>query len=664
MRSNPKRLANLLFVAMCIQISLWLTLRTISSNFPGEVNYFRLCLSVGAASVATLLALSEAIARKRAIPRDVAGRLLMIGSLLASALPWSDHFVSASPSESGVGFLIFSSTFAILFLGLLVRIYLVSRCLTGVFRQELVSVLVPSAFTGFTIFGLMVLREAFPRWIPRDAGVVVAATLVLGISYAICSKKIFDARFFLRRALKYFSVAVCVGISSSLIHTLFAPLLPGWLLFGVVGVGAVGVYAAVEPWLEQLLFRRPALEVARHALHRVARTCLAEPQLVTEASEVLGDWADSSFHILTPTPEPPSYTLIHLKPEDPVIADLQAVRWITPERLHREPPSEAHSRLLAFLEDNLLSVAVASEGSDPPVILAAQRRSSLRPFTYPEIKNLLEFSAVLQLALARVRLVETAMHADRLSVVGIVGATLAHEIRNPLHAIRTFAEMLPAHYDQPNFRHRFAHMVGDEVSRIDHLVSQLAQMASPRRPSLAPANFNAVVEASLDLVRLSLERKGITIEAHLDADPSPFPTDASLARQVILNLCLNAGHALADQPGPRWIRVSTASTDDGIRLTVSDNGPGLPSAIQARLFQRFVSLSDRGLGLGLTISREAMVSLGGSLQYDAASSSASGGTVFHARFPLLEEEPNPESKGIAPFSLAPATRAPADAVPA
>jgi signal transduction histidine kinase len=432
-----------------------------------------------------------------------------------------------------------------------------------------------------------------------------------------------------------------------------------------MGMGAVGVYAAVEPLLERWLFRRPSLEAARASLHRVARTCLAEAQLVDEAANVLGEWADSSFHIITPTPEPPSYALIHLKPEDPVIADLRAARWITPERLHREPHTAAHERLVSFLSQNLLSVAVISEGSDPPVILAAQRRSSLRPFTYPEIKNLFEFSAVVQLALARVRLVQAAMHADRLSVVGIVGATLAHEIRNPLHAIRTFAEMLPSHYERPDFRHQFSQTIGHEVSRIDHLVSQLAQMASPRRPSLAPANFNEVVEASLDLVRLSLERKGITIEAHLHADASPFSTDATLVRQVILNLCLNAGHALADQSGPRWVRVSTASTDDGIRLTVSDNGPGLPSAIQARLFQRFVSMSDRGLGLGLTICREAMLSLGGSLQYDAASSAASGGTVFHAGFPFpADSDPAADSADVAPFSLAPSSRAPAGAVPA
>jgi signal transduction histidine kinase len=547
----------------------------------------------------------------------------------------------------------------------LVRIHLISKRLRNVFRQELVSVLVPSALAGFTIFGFMILREAFPAWISKDAGVMVAATLVAGVCYAICSKKIFDARFFLRRALKYFAVAICVGISSSSLHALLLTLLPTWLLFGVMGVGAVGVYAAVEPLLERWLFRRPSLEAARASLHRVARTCLAEAQLVDEAANVLGEWADSSFHIITPTPEPPSYALIHLKPEDPVIADLRAARWITPERLHREPHTAAHERLVRFLSQNLLSVAVISEGSDPPVILAAQRRSSLRPFTYPEIKNLLEFSAIIQLALARVRLVQAAMHADRLSVVGIVGATLAHEIRNPLHAIRTFAEMLPSHYERPDFRHQFSQTIGHEVSRIDHLVSQLAQMASPRRPSLAPANFNEVVEASLDLVRLSLERKGIAIEAHLHADPSPFSTDATLVRQVILNLCLNAGHALADQSGPRWIRVSTASSDDGIRLTVSDNGPGLPSAVQARLFQRFVSLSDRGLGLGLTICREAMLSLGGSLQYDAASSAASGGTVFHAGFPFpADSDPAADSADVAPFSLAPSSHSAARAIAA
>ena len=558
--------------------------------------------------------------------------------------------------------MIFSASAMLCFLGLVVRAFCRSKTLTGAAREELAAVLVPAALAGAIVFISMIARQIAPSLVPRDTDVFITALLWVSVCFAIASRKIFDARFFLRRLLKYFAIGMTVGLAIALLHSFLFPLLPIWLLFGVMGVGAVGVYAAVEPLLERWLFRRPAVEAARSALHRVARTCLAEAHLIDEASNVLGDWADCSVYLITPTPEPTSHALIHLKPEDPVITDLQAARWITPERLHREPHSEARERLVAFLDQNLLSAAVISEGSDPPVILATQRRPSLRPITYPEICTLLEFSAILQLALARVRLVETAMHADRLSVVGIVGATLAHEIRNPLHAIRTFAEMLPAHYDQPDFRHRFSHLIGDEISRIDHLISQLAQMASPRRPSLVPTDFNRVVEASLDLVRLSLERKGIRIESQLQPLPTPFPTDAALLRQVILNLCLNAGNAFADQPAPRWIRVATSSTGTGIRLTVSDNGPGLPSSIQARLFQRFVSLSDRGLGLGLTISREAMLSLGGTLQYDAAGSASSGGTVFHAILPFpADSDPAPESEGSAPVSLAPATRAPVGA---
>jgi hypothetical protein len=603
--------------------------------------------------------------------RQIVWRSRALIALLAliSIIPWLQWFIpSWSTAQNriyGDGYFAHCAAMITIYVTLAVKGLSFVKRAPKRRRFEFAYVSLGGTALGLAVTGTMLTTALFRYPASSRFSLTFVAIFSSSVAFGLLTQRLFGAERVSQAAAKNALIALSIAATSALLHFFFAPLLPVWLVFGVVGAGAVGVYAVVEPLLERALFRQPAVEVARHALHRVARTCLAEAQLVTEASEVLGDWADSSFHLITPNPEPPSHALIHLVPEDPVIADLQAIRWVTPERLQREPPNAARDRLAAFLERNLLSAAVISEGSDPPVILAAQRRSSFRPFTYPEIRNLFEFSAVVQLALARVRLVQAAMHADRLSVVGIVGATLAHEIRNPLHAIRTFAEMLPAHYDQPDFRHRFSRLIGDEVSRIDHLVSQLAQMASPRRPSLAPANFNGIVEASLDLVRLSLERKGITIEAHLHADASPFSTDATLVRQVILNLCLNAGHALVDQSGPRWIRVSTASSDDGIRLTVSDNGPGLPSAVQARLFQRFVSLSDRGLGLGLTICREAMLSLGGSLQYDAASSAASGGTVFHASFPFpADSDPAADSEEIAPFSLSPSTRAPAGAVPA
>jgi signal transduction histidine kinase len=627
---------------------------------------YRATISVGAFAPAFLWFLRLALEDLpwRSIFRRSAPLIALLTAI--SIIPWLEWFIPSSSTRLnrtyGDGYVVYAALMFVIYAGLCWKGVSFARKAPKRRRIEFVYASLGGSVLGLAIVGMMLLsvvRGAAPS---ANVSVILAGLFAACMMFGLSTQRLFGAEQVSRVAAKTVCIAATVGLAIALLHSFLFPLLPIWLLFGVMGVGAVGVYAAVEPLLERWLFRRPAVEAARSALHRVARTCLAEAHLIDEASNVLGDWADCSVYLITPTPEPTSHALIHLKPEDPVITDLQAARWITPERLHREPHSEARERLVAFLDQNLLSAAVISEGSDPPVILATQRRPSLRPITYPEICTLLEFSAILQLALARVRLVETAMHADRLSVVGIVGATLAHEIRNPLHAIRTFAEMLPAHYDQPDFRHRFSHLIGDEISRIDHLISQLAQMASPRRPSLVPTHFNRVVEASLDLVRLSLERKGIRIESQLQPLPNPFPTDAALLRQVILNLCLNAGNAFADQPAPRWIRVATSSTGTGIRLTVSDNGPGLPSSIQARLFQRFVSLSDRGLGLGLTISREAMLSLGGTLQYDAAGSASSGGTVFHAILPFpADSDPAPESEGSAPVSLAPATRAPVGA---
>jgi two-component system C4-dicarboxylate transport sensor histidine kinase DctB len=100
---------------------------------------------------------------------------------------------------------------------------------------------------------------------------------------------------------------------------------------------------------------------------------------------------------------------------------------------------------------------------------------------------------------------------------------------------------------------------------------------------------------------------------------------------VLFNLCLNAIQVLVDRPDPRWIRLATRNIAAGLELTVSDNGPGIPEALRNRLFQRFQSMSARGLGLGLSISREIMLSLGGGLEVDAHR--PGHGAVFRLVFP-------------------------------
>ncbi|MBL9204113.1 MAG: hypothetical protein JNN01_03465 [Opitutaceae bacterium] len=452
------------------------------------------------------------------------------------------------------------------------------------------------------------------------------------LAYSITTHKIFDAQYLFRITAYFLTLGAITTTLSLLLYESLQGTAPVLLIFSIVAASAIAVNRLIGTKLDKLFFNRPELSAARESVHKVARTALSEDRLKAELAATIGGWTETTVSVLSPEEGPSDGSALQsLGLDDPVFQALQELRWVTPERLQRERTSTSRALLQSYLETHHLGALVISTKEETPLVLAIGLRLSRRPFTYPEVQHLLEFASLSQLALTKVRLVEQAMHADRLVTVGVLGASLAHEIRNPLYAIKAFADLLADHYDRPEFRDQFRTMVGAEIVRIDELLSQLMRMASPRKPVLVIQHLHTVVEQSLDLVGHKIRSQGIVLQTDFQATQDELATDSAYTRQVLFNLCLNAIQVLVDRPDPRWIRIATRDVPEGLELSVSDNGPGIPEAIRGRLFQRFQSMSARGLGLGLSISREIMVSLGGSLDADAFKPGQ--GAVFRAVFP-------------------------------
>jgi signal transduction histidine kinase len=108
-------------------------------------------------------------------------------------------------------------------------------------------------------------------------------------------------------------------------------------------------------------------------------------------------------------------------------------------------------------------------------------------------------------------------------------------------------------------------------------------------------------------------------------------TDASAAKQVILNLCFNAIQALESRSGERWVRVSTRNVADGIEMAIADCGPGISEEIRPRLFQPFQSTKSTGFGLGLAICSDILANLDATITVDP--SALGQGATFRVIFP-------------------------------
>src|ERR1044071_8956418 len=130
--------------------------------------------------------------------------------------------------------------------------------------------------------------------------------------------------------------------------------------------------------------------------------------------------------------------------------------------------------------------------------------------------------------------------SDRLASLGTLSAGMAHEIKNPLVSIKTFAQLLPERYQDSDFRDTFSNLIGHEIDRIDSLVNPLLRFARPAKPILKPLHVHEVLEKSLLLIGHRLFQKEITLTRFWDAPLDTIRADADQLEQVFLNFFLRS----------------------------------------------------------------------------------------------------------------------------
>jgi len=194
--------------------------------------------------------------------------------------------------------------------------------------------------------------------------------------------------------------------------------------------------------------------------------------------------------------------------------------------------------------------------------------------------------------------------AERLASIGALASGIAHEIKNPLVAIRTFAELLPERFTEEDFRNDFAKVVITEIDRIDGLVARLRGFATPSAQSLVPIDIRVPIEDTLVLLRGQLEQSQLSVALDFPDDLPPIAGDLSQLKQLFLNLFINAIEAM--RPGDEIsVRALLRGGQSGrtIHVQVSDTGTGIPNDLLGQIFDPFVTTKKSGSGLGLSISR-------------------------------------------------------------
>ncbi len=228
--------------------------------------------------------------------------------------------------------------------------------------------------------------------------------------------------------------------------------------------------------------------------------------------------------------------------------------------------------------------------------------------------------------------------ADRLASLGALTAGLAHEIRNPLVAIKTLTQLLPERIDDEEFRHKFLQIASGEVDRISSLVTELLDFARPSGPKLEMENINLILDGMILLASTEANKKQITLHKSYDSNLPSAQIDREQVKQVFLNILLNAIEAT---PGKGEITVKTRSFmkpggEPHVQIEFTDTGCGISSDRLEEIFNPFFTTKTTGSGLGLSISNQIVQDHRG---YIDVKSQLNKGSSFFVNFPVNQDHP-------------------------
>ncbi|MFO7973071.1 MAG: ATP-binding protein, partial [Candidatus Hydrogenedentota bacterium] len=245
------------------------------------------------------------------------------------------------------------------------------------------------------------------------------------------------------------------------------------------------------------------------------------------------------------------------------------------------------------------------------------------------------------------RLEQNVQRADRLSSIGTLAAGMAHEIKNPLVSVKTFTQLLPKRYADPEFRSTFAEVVLSAVERIDLIVSRLLDFARPQQASFAPRNICKIIQDVLMLTENQAIKAGITIKIDLSEPVFLVNCDEQQLHQVFLNLILNAIEAMGQTKGG-VLRVSASigrmqlpqerhrplHDVESVVVSVQDTGSGIPEDQVEAIFNPFYTTKENGSGLGLSVVHGIVAEHGGTIDVESV---PGHGTTFNVTFPMVRE---------------------------
>ncbi|MCJ7545886.1 MAG: ATP-binding protein [Deltaproteobacteria bacterium] len=408
----------------------------------------------------------------------------------------------------------------------------------------------------------------------------------------------------------------------------------------------------IEEYVEKKLFKRKfEYKKALRDLSEIIISFLDEKELFKKAGNILTkDLGAEKVSFFLLDREKRAYTLRssqnmqrskvrELPQQDPFLKWLEEKRQAVVREVLERSMDDPDIRLVVKSLDSMESevcIPLMSRDQLIGIINLGNKRSG-DMYSHEDLDLLTNFATQASVALENTRLYQEMQRTqqlmrrtDRLSSLGSLTATLAHEIRNPLVTVKTFLDLVPERYKDKEFRGNFLKLTTSELERITKLVSDLLDFAKPPKPTFRRADVNQVIEEIIPLIMVEAGKRDITIETNLRETPRAR-LDTDQMKQVFLNILLNAIDAINAHG-----RISITSRDirkngsEYVQVEISDNGKGIPKKLVDQIFDPFFTTKEKGAGLGLAISHQIVQDHHGFIEVE---SMPKKGTTFFINLP-------------------------------
>jgi C4-dicarboxylate-specific signal transduction histidine kinase len=227
-------------------------------------------------------------------------------------------------------------------------------------------------------------------------------------------------------------------------------------------------------------------------------------------------------------------------------------------------------------------------------------------------------------------------HVTRITMLGELAASIAHEVTQPIAAIVTNGDASLRWLNRPSpdlmeVQQSITQMIRD-AKRASDVIQQIRSMAKKRDPLPATLDLNEIVEQSIELVRRELDRHRVHVEIDFMTPSLAVCCDRVQLQQVLINLIMNGAQAMGDSGGPRRVRIATRRFDElHAQIVVQDSGTGISEENASRLFAAFFTTKAEGMGIGLSICRSIVEAHGGRIW---AESPEEGGAMLLFTLPI------------------------------